>query len=47
MAHDIEKDIDLTEEMSKINMSLHENSIELWRTEEVCRRKLLLIKISL
>lgn len=40
-----ENDFDLNEELSKLNMSLHESGIELWRIEEKCRREFFLLTI--
>jgi len=39
MARSDENDPNLNKELSQFNMSLHENVIELWRTEEICRRE--------
>lgn len=34
-----ENNVDINDELSKVNLSLHENVIELWRIEEKCRRE--------
>lgn len=36
-----ENAINLNDELSKVNLSLHEKSIEFWRVEQKCRREFL------
>lgn len=34
-----EKHLNVNDELSKVNLSLYQSSIELWRVEEKCQRK--------
>lgn len=34
-----ENNLDMDDELNKVNLSLYENVIELWRIEEKCRRE--------
>lgn len=40
MACNNENNLDMNDELSKVNLSLYEKVIELWRIEEKCRREL-------